>query len=113
MNKMANNSEVRKNSLNRRIDLEISDNRTKKRSPWQLSEIMWFVIVSGLAGALMNAMFTFFPSVMTTLEKRFNINNEKLSYILLANDISMIVVSPFCTFYMAKRHIPRSLALCK
>lgn len=58
----------------------------------------------------MNAMHTFFPSVMTTLEKRFNINNQRLSYILLANDISAICIGPFATFYMAKRNIPRTLS---
>lgn len=76
-----------------------------------MPEIIWFVIVSGIAGALSNAIFTFFPSVMTTLEKRFNLNNRVLSYVLMANDVSSILFGPFCSYYFSKRHIPRSLCL--
>lgn len=87
--------------------------RSRRSKLWPIPQIMWFAVVSGLAGAMMNAIFTFFPSVMTTLEKRFNINNQRLSYILLANDISAICIGPFCTYYLAKRNIPKALCLGK
>lgn len=86
--------------------------RTKRsNSRWsRVPLIIKFVIISGIAGALVNAIATFFGSVMTTLEKRFNINNQKLSYVLMANDVSAILFSPFTTYYMAKSHIPLHLS---
>lgn len=85
----------------------------RKQSWWPLPQMAWFIVVSGLAGALVNGIYTFFPSVMTTMEKRFNITNIQFSYILMANDISAILFSPFSTYYMAKKHIPKHISLSK
>lgn len=120
---MRSTSEVRRNSyhpnnnsgrirrLNSQETSDPSTPSTRKTKLWPIPEIFWFTIVSGMAGALVNAIYTFFPSVMTTIEKRFNINNQRLSYILMANDISAILFAPFSTYYMAKKNIPRSLCL--
>lgn len=113
---MRSTSEVRRNSSHRPLRRLTSQDATDHTEPkrkwklWPVPEIFQFAIVSGLAGALVNAIYTFFPSIMTTIEKRFNINNQRLSYILMANDISGILIGPFSTYYMAKKNIPKSLS---
>lgn len=104
---------MRSTSVVQRSTSMTEDHRKRKRldSKWsRVPLIIKFVIISGIAGALVNAISTFFGSVMTTLEKRFNINNQKLSYVLMANDVSAILFSPFTTYYLAKSHIPLHLS---
>lgn len=54
----------------------------------------FFVINFSIVGILQGAMFTYFVGIMSTLEKRFAFETTISGFILIADNLSQMVVSP-------------------
>ncbi|GAB0091795.1 hypothetical protein DMENIID0001_066770 [Sergentomyia squamirostris] len=69
-----------------------------------------YVLLFGASGAFFNSSFAYFNGTISTIEKRFKIPSRNSGFISVGNDISLMLVSIFVTYYAGKGHKPRWMA---
>ena len=61
-----------------------------------------FVLMVAIVGVLQGAYFTYIIGVLSTLEKRFAFESKLTGFILIADNISQIVISPIIGYLGSK-----------
>ena len=61
-----------------------------------------FVIIFSILGILQGAMFTYMVGIISTLEKRFAFETKVSGFILIADNLSQMVVSPIVGYLGSK-----------
>lgn len=69
-----------------------------------------YVLLYGVSGAFFNGGFAYFNGTISTVEKRFKIPSRNTGIISVANDVSLMLVSIWITYYAGKGHKPRWIA---
>ncbi|XP_059615427.1 solute carrier organic anion transporter family member 74D-like [Phlebotomus argentipes] len=69
-----------------------------------------YVLLFGVSGAFFNSSFAYFNGTISTIEKRFKIPSRNSGFISVGNDISLMLVSIWITYYAGKGHKPRWMA---
>lgn len=70
-----------------------------------------YLVIFCIVGVLEGAYFTYFVGVLTTLEKRFAFESKISGIILIADNISAMVISLAVGYYGGKAHKPRMIAI--
>uniref|UniRef100_A0A336MET7 Solute carrier organic anion transporter family member n=1 Tax=Culicoides sonorensis TaxID=179676 RepID=A0A336MET7_CULSO len=70
-----------------------------------------FVLMFSIIAAAYSGTYTYTMGTITTLEKRFKIPSKYSGMILVGHDISMMICSIGITYFAAKGHKPRWMAL--
>lgn len=70
----------------------------------------FFMVIFLLAYVLQGCYFTYFVSVITTLEKLFHIKSATIALLLNFSEIGQICTSLFLTYFAGRGHRPRWIA---
>ena len=71
----------------------------------------FFVINFSIVGILQGAMFTYMVGILSTIEKRFAFDTKVSGFILIADNLSQMVVSPVIGYLGSKYNRSRLIAI--
>ncbi|XP_023221313.1 solute carrier organic anion transporter family member 4C1-like [Centruroides sculpturatus] len=104
-------------------DAENFETRETKRNEttcgigtWKPKWLQWFatqqhyIVIYCILSILQGAYFTYFIGIITTLEKRFSFKSRISTSILIANNISPILICLVINFFEVKNHRPKWIA---
>lgn len=66
-----------------------------------------FVVIYGLAGLVTVTTWSYFGSIITTLEKRFSVSSKTIASLMVISDISTLVFSTLVGYFGGNKHRPR------
>lgn len=85
---------------------------TKKKLKWRrkFASTNFFMVVFLLAYVLQGCYFTYFVSVITTIEKLFQVKSATIALLLNFSEVGQILTSLLLTYYAGRGHRPRWIA---
>lgn len=69
-----------------------------------------FVLFYALIGFITTGAFSYFPAIITTLEKRYKIPSRNTGIISVSGEVSTLFVSSMLGYYAGKGHRPKWMA---
>lgn len=90
--------------------VESSKEVLKPRFADRFASTNFFMVIFLLAYVLQGCYFTYFVSVITTIEKLFHIKSASIALLLNFSEIGQICTSLFLTYYAGRGHRPRWIA---
>ncbi|XP_054163874.1 solute carrier organic anion transporter family member 74D-like [Oppia nitens] len=72
---------------------------------------VWYMVFSNILGIIQGAMGMYGIGVMTTIEKRFELNSKLMGLVMIADNFSPIIFSPIIGYYASHVHRPRLIAI--
>lgn len=92
---------------------ELTDGAKEPARPsWsqRFASTNFFMVIFLLAYVLQGCYFTYFVSVITTIEKLFHIKSASIALLLNFSEIGQICTSLFLTYFAGRGHRPRWIA---
>ncbi|XP_035215736.1 solute carrier organic anion transporter family member 74D-like, partial [Stegodyphus dumicola] len=83
--------------------------RPKWLQKWATSEV--YLALYSIIGVLQGTYYTYLVSAITTLEKRFAFKTKVSGTIMMADEISPLILGPLVGYFGGKFHRPRIVAL--
>jgi MFS family permease len=90
--------------------VESSKEALKPRWGNRFASTNFFMVIFLLAYVLQGCYFTYFVSVITTIEKLFHIKSASIALLLNFSEIGQICTSLFLTYFAGRGHRPRWIA---
>lgn len=90
--------------------VESSNETTEPRWTNRFASTNFFMVIFLLAYVLQGCYFTYFVSVITTIEKLFHIKSASIALLLNFSEIGQICTSLFLTYFAGRGHRPRWIA---
>lgn len=91
-------------------DIDGSGEAFQPRWAQRFATTNFFMVIFLLAYVLQGCYFTYFVSVITTIEKLFHIKSASIALLLNFSEIGQICTSLFLTYFAGRGHRPRWIA---
>lgn len=91
-------------------ELDGAKEASQPRWAQRFASTNFFMVIFLLAYVLQGCYFTYFVSVITTLEKLFHIKSATIALLLNFSEIGQICTSLFLTYFAGRGHRPRWIA---
>lgn len=89
---------------------EASKESFQPRWAQRFASTKFFMVIFLLAYVLQGCYFTYFVSVITTIEKLFHVKSASIALLLNFSEIGQICTSLFLTYFAGRGHRPRWIA---